>query len=106
MILIIYKLGISLQNLAIYRSVHPPEYFLLLKIRIDIFELFHVCWNVILVFLQQIEIWKESEDGVLDISIKLYVKKDTHMVSSLIPSMFSGEKRLVSCAAVFTIREP
>uniref|UniRef100_A0A671RIY9 GTPase Era, mitochondrial n=1 Tax=Sinocyclocheilus anshuiensis TaxID=1608454 RepID=A0A671RIY9_9TELE len=28
---------------------------------------------------QQIEIWKESEDGVLDISIKLYVKKDTHM---------------------------
>ncbi len=36
---------------------------------------------IILVFLQQIEIWKESEDGVLDISIKLYVKKDTHMVS-------------------------
>ncbi|XP_016380848.1 GTPase Era, mitochondrial-like [Sinocyclocheilus rhinocerous] len=28
---------------------------------------------------QQIEIWKESEDGVLDISIKLYVKKDSHM---------------------------
>ncbi|KAL1274843.1 hypothetical protein QQF64_027657 [Cirrhinus molitorella] len=28
---------------------------------------------------QQIEIWKESDDGVLDISIKLYVKKDTHM---------------------------
>lgn len=28
---------------------------------------------------QQIEIWKESEDGVLEISIKLYVKKDTHM---------------------------
>lgn len=28
---------------------------------------------------QQIEIWKESEDGVLDISIKLYVMKDTHM---------------------------
>ncbi|KAK7173467.1 hypothetical protein R3I93_003323 [Phoxinus phoxinus] len=28
---------------------------------------------------QQIEIWKECEDGVLDISIKLYVKKDTHM---------------------------
>lgn len=44
---------------------------------------------IILVFLQQIEIWKESEDGVLDISIKLYVKKDTHMVSSLIPPMFS-----------------
>ncbi|XP_051531139.1 GTPase Era, mitochondrial-like [Myxocyprinus asiaticus] len=28
---------------------------------------------------QQIEIWKESEDGALDISIKLYVKKDSHM---------------------------
>ncbi|XP_073696816.1 GTPase Era, mitochondrial [Garra rufa] len=28
---------------------------------------------------QQIEIWKESEEGVLDISIKLYVKKDSHM---------------------------
>ncbi|KTF78521.1 hypothetical protein cypCar_00031061 [Cyprinus carpio] len=25
---------------------------------------------------QQIEIWKESEDGVLDISIKLHVKKE------------------------------
>ncbi len=37
--------------------------------------------SYILVFLQQIEIWKESEDGVLDISIKLYVMKDTHMVS-------------------------
>jgi len=40
---------------------------------------------IILVFLQQIEIWKECEDGVLEICIKLYVKKDTHMVSSLIP---------------------
>lgn len=48
---------------------------------------------LILVFLQQIEMWKESEDGVLDISIKLYVKKDTHMVSSLIPPMFSKNKK-------------
>ncbi|XP_043094683.1 GTPase Era, mitochondrial [Puntigrus tetrazona] len=28
---------------------------------------------------QEIDIWKESEDGVLEISIKLYVQKDTHM---------------------------
>ncbi|XP_056314189.1 GTPase Era, mitochondrial [Danio aesculapii] len=28
---------------------------------------------------QEIEIWKQSEDGVLDISIKLYVQKETHM---------------------------
>ncbi|XP_056602003.1 GTPase Era, mitochondrial [Triplophysa dalaica] len=27
----------------------------------------------------QIEMWKESEDGVLDISVKLYVIKDSHM---------------------------
>lgn len=40
-----------------------------------------IVFVIILVFLQQIEIWKESEDGVLDISIKLYVMKDTHMVS-------------------------
>lgn len=28
---------------------------------------------------QQIEMWKESEDGVLSISVKLYVKKESHM---------------------------
>jgi len=71
--------------------------------------------NIILVFLQQIEIWKECEDGVLEICIKLYVKKDTHMVSSLIPVFWENKLnttslpclgRLVSYAAVFTIREP
>lgn len=57
---------------------------------------------IILVFLQQIEIWKESEDGVLDISIKLYVKKDTHMVSWFVWHIYLV--RLVFCAAVLTIR--
>ncbi len=56
---------------------------------------------IILVFLQQIEIWKESEDGVLDISIKLYVKKDTHMVSFFFCHIYL--ERLVFCAAVLTI---
>ncbi len=58
----------------------------LLRICIVTFVLFMfsgmlIVFVIILVFLQQIEIWKESEDGVLDISIKLYVMKDTHMVS-------------------------
>lgn len=103
MIIIIYKLGISSQNLNhifVCPFVHPSFrifsitqnmnwnffYFMFAGILLGFFSL-------ILVFLQQIEMWKESEDGVLDISIKLYVKKDTHMVSSLIPPMFSESKK-------------
>ncbi len=52
---------------------------------------------IILVFLQQIEIWKESENGVLDISIKLYVKKDTHMVSFFLPHCFREISLLCCC---------
>ncbi len=59
----------------------------------DLFCIIYVFWNVIYsgyyfgLFAAN-WIWKESEDGVLDISIKLYVKKDTHMVSWFFATLF------------------
>ncbi|XP_051971284.1 GTPase Era, mitochondrial [Xyrauchen texanus] len=39
----------------------------------------HLPQEVPYTMTQQIEIWKVCEDGALEISIKLYVKKDSHM---------------------------
>lgn len=42
-------------------------------------HLFTFCF----VFFQSIEFWQEAENGELLITVKLYAKKDTHMVRTL-----------------------
>lgn len=37
------------------------------------------------VFFQSIEFWQEAENGELHINVKLYARKDTHMVRTLTP---------------------
>lgn len=39
-------------------------------------------WSLF-VCLQSIEFWQEGENGELHINVKLYAKKDTHMVRTL-----------------------
>ena len=36
----------------------------------------HLCF-------QSVELWQTAENGDIDISVKLYAKKETHMVSAL-----------------------
>lgn len=39
-------------------------------------------------WLQVVDLWQEGEGGELDISVKLYVKKDSHMVSDVLVCLY------------------
>lgn len=54
----------------------------------------------ILCVLQHIELWRETVDGSLDISVKLRVKKDSHMVRNsivLLVQMLDSLKTYEGC---------